>query len=912
MKKTPQPSPREQRIPHIRACLPKHSKIPCHRGAPCCILLSVRSGTKNAGKSDAEGATDAELVRAARRGDKRAFVEIVARHQAMVCGISYSILCNFAASEDAAQEAFLTAWRKFHDLREPERLRSWLGQIARNAALGHLRRDKGNAPLQDAPEPIDSSPGPDEAVANTEEAALVRESLSRLPEIYRLPLILYYREGKSVRAVAESLAISEDAVKQRLSRGRDMLREQVSTVIESVLTRTGPTAIFTMAVAVAVGALAAPAAIAAGVFSATAMAGSASAANTSTPILTAMSTSKGLLVTAAVVTLLSIPIGYKAGASKSSTTNTAASAPVETPVVATRATPSFENSALFAEWRKLHEKYGTNAAAMPVLYKAISEIKDAMQRRAFKAALLSEWVQVDPPSGLGFLLNKGHDQAERKEFFLEWLETDPRAAVDALVTSGNGWEQLARESLVAIAKSLPARVPAIVSQLPAPENFWDSSVRQAFAIVAGDNLDQARAAALGLNGPNREQALAGVASAWAKSDPQASINWAKSLPDGTDKAELIRSALVGLAGVNPTAALEQVGIVPPGGKQSYFASTTGARVLEEAVKADFDGTVAWLAANPGKLTREDLLGMAGAVTDRLNADPSGFLTMHAADGSLASILPAIGSALLNGSTDRQGAVWDWLKTQPESETTKNLRQDVINAMAWQSPGQALKLVGDLPAGAEGDSQVKQLAQSLLNGGSMMYRLDTLYSQAPARLQQPLLETAFSMLRGDNLDDPQTWIARLPLLSESSQSSGAVSIARAWAERSPEDAIAWIQSMPADTTRSGAAAAIASTWAATDPRDATQWVSAMAAGPERDQTSKAIAFALSETDPRDAWNLALGIADPAQRDAAAAHVSKMMAIRDLATARQWIEAGPFTPERKAQLQASLNNSASTGP
>src|ERR1041384_1145668 len=90
-------------------------------------------------------ATDAELAIASRRGDKRAFVEIVARHQAMVCGIALGILGDFAASEDAAQEAFHTGWRKIHELREPERLRAWLAQIARNAALGNLRRLRGHA-----------------------------------------------------------------------------------------------------------------------------------------------------------------------------------------------------------------------------------------------------------------------------------------------------------------------------------------------------------------------------------------------------------------------------------------------------------------------------------------------------------------------------------------------------------------------------------------------------------------------------------------------------------------------------------------------------------------------------------------------------------------------------------------------
>src|SRR3954467_10921663 len=114
--------------------------------------------------------SDAELVHAARRGDKRAFVEIVARHQAMVCGIALGILGDFAASEDAGQEAFLTAWRKFHDLREPERLRGWLAQIARNSALGHLRRNRAYDPLEDEPGLADQSPTPDQVAVNEEEA----------------------------------------------------------------------------------------------------------------------------------------------------------------------------------------------------------------------------------------------------------------------------------------------------------------------------------------------------------------------------------------------------------------------------------------------------------------------------------------------------------------------------------------------------------------------------------------------------------------------------------------------------------------------------------------------------------------------------------------------------------------------
>src|SRR3989475_9524910 len=230
-------------------------------------MIHLPKGNADTGRPAPEGNTpDAELVHAARQGDKRAFVEIVARHQAMVCGIALGILGDFAASEDAAQEAFLTAWRKFHELREPERLRAWLAQIARNAALGHLRRNRGHAALDEALALADESPAPDETAANEEEFALVRASLAKLPETYRLPLVLFYREGQSVRAVAAALDISEDAVKQRLARGREMLRGQMSGLIETVLTRTKPGAIFTITIAVAIGELAKPAVITGRVF----------------------------------------------------------------------------------------------------------------------------------------------------------------------------------------------------------------------------------------------------------------------------------------------------------------------------------------------------------------------------------------------------------------------------------------------------------------------------------------------------------------------------------------------------------------------------------------------------------------------------------------------------------------------
>jgi RNA polymerase sigma factor (sigma-70 family) len=847
-------------------------------------------------------ASDAQLVHAARRGDKRAFVEIVARHQAMVCGIALGILGDFAASEDAGQEAFLTAWRKIHTLRDPEHLRGWLGQIARNAALGYLRRKRGHDALDEDLALVDGSPTPDEAAANEEEAALVREALAKLPETYRLPLILFYREGQSVAAVAESLGIGEDAVKQRLVRGREMLRDRMSSVIETVLTRTRPTAVFTMTVAVAIGALAAPAIVAGGVFAA-AGAGTASTTSTSS-ILTAMSTSKTTLVTTALVVAVCVPIGYHMHTGTGPQGGTNAVAEI-TPAAGIAKSPPFENSALFAQWRELHTTYGTNAAAMPAIYKAIAEFKDPFRRRTFRAALISEWVQVDPVSGLAFFTGKGPDASQRRQFFEEWLARDPERAVDTLLASSSGWESMARECLSEIARKVPSRVAEITSRLPKTDNYWDTSVRDAFAILAESGLSSARKAAEGTTGPYREQALSGIAKVWAKSDFDGALAWAKKLPEGIDRDEIIRAALLGKAAIDPVAALEGVGLVPPGGRHAYFATTTGARVLTEAAKADFDATVAWLAANPGRMGQEDLMGIAHPVTDRLNADAVAFLNKHVENGSLAALLPAIGSAILNSASGQRSTVWEWLKQQPDNETIAELKRQVLNSAGYQDPELAMSLVTDLPRTPEGDAQVQSLASSLLNGGSMLHRFDKLLQQAPERLRGPLIDMAFQYLHGNSLDDPQRWIANLSLLPESSRVKGVEAIARAWGQQSPEEAYAWVASLDPGESRNRAVTAVAGNWAAKDAHGAADWVASLPPGSDRDRGAGALVDVVADKYPREAWDWALSISDELERTRAAADVVKKMAARDPATARHWIDIGPFSPDLKAKLQESLN-------
>ncbi|MDX2428198.1 MAG: sigma-70 family RNA polymerase sigma factor [Xanthomonadales bacterium] len=211
-----------------------------------------------------ESLDDASLVVACLEGDHQAFGGIVTRYQRLLCSLAYSSLGNLGESEDVAQEAFVEAWKKLGSLREPEKVKSWLCGILRFKVSHHLRK-KARQPIHHAGELheagyLESNNEPiEDAAMKEEEKALLWQALETVPETYRETLILYYRENRSVELVASELDLSEDAVKQRLSRGRKLLQEKMMRFVEGALSRSSPGQVFTAGVLAAVGTIAPPA-----------------------------------------------------------------------------------------------------------------------------------------------------------------------------------------------------------------------------------------------------------------------------------------------------------------------------------------------------------------------------------------------------------------------------------------------------------------------------------------------------------------------------------------------------------------------------------------------------------------------------------------------------------------------------
>ncbi len=207
---------------------------------------------------------DAGLVLASLGGDRDAFGHIVSRYQSLLCSLAYSSVGDLNHSEDIAQEAFVEAWGKLDTLKEPEKLKAWLCGILR-FKVSRFRRKEANQPVKNADE-LEEDRGheskelkTEDAVIRNEEQVLLWEAMENVPDTYREALVLFYREDRSTRQVADDLDLSEVAVKQRLSRGRKLLQEEMTRFVEGALEKSKPGATFTAAVLAVISAIPPPA-----------------------------------------------------------------------------------------------------------------------------------------------------------------------------------------------------------------------------------------------------------------------------------------------------------------------------------------------------------------------------------------------------------------------------------------------------------------------------------------------------------------------------------------------------------------------------------------------------------------------------------------------------------------------------
>lgn len=199
-----------------------------------------------------ESKSDIEAIQACIQGNHQAFERLVNKYQSLVCAITYSGTGSVDRSEELAQETFIMAWKNLAQLRDLSKFQAWLCRIARNAVQNWIRSRKrdivAKATSLDAANQTAHRSDPDQAAIQKEQVTVVNQALHHIPENYRIPLILFYRENKSTQEVARLLGLSENATRQRISRARSLLKKQVAALVETTLAQTGPDKVFTASV----------------------------------------------------------------------------------------------------------------------------------------------------------------------------------------------------------------------------------------------------------------------------------------------------------------------------------------------------------------------------------------------------------------------------------------------------------------------------------------------------------------------------------------------------------------------------------------------------------------------------------------------------------------------------------------
>lgn len=183
-----------------------------------------------------EEAGDDILVTRFQTGDESAFRQLMERHSERVRNLIYSIFNSAELVDDLTQDVFIKAFRALGQFRFDAAFSTWLYRIAVNHCRDEMRKRKLRRYLslqtlldtRDKEVTMKTSVHPQEH----ETREWIDRGLQRLPDKYRVPVILKDVEGLSYEEMAEIMSCELGTVKSRLSRGRDMLRNYLKPLLE--------------------------------------------------------------------------------------------------------------------------------------------------------------------------------------------------------------------------------------------------------------------------------------------------------------------------------------------------------------------------------------------------------------------------------------------------------------------------------------------------------------------------------------------------------------------------------------------------------------------------------------------------------------------------------------------------------
>jgi RNA polymerase sigma-70 factor (ECF subfamily) len=167
-------------------------------------------------------------------GDHDAFREFVNQYQKTVFLCCRTLGLSETEAQDVASETFLTAYEKISTFSGKSKLSTWLWSIAYYKGINYLRKNRRRKELLSglSAQPADAGIAQaSAALENKEQADVVWQAVGRLPRLWALVIILFYRQEKTIKEIAKIMKKPQNTVKTYLFRGRKKLKELLSNVI---------------------------------------------------------------------------------------------------------------------------------------------------------------------------------------------------------------------------------------------------------------------------------------------------------------------------------------------------------------------------------------------------------------------------------------------------------------------------------------------------------------------------------------------------------------------------------------------------------------------------------------------------------------------------------------------------------
>ncbi|MCL2574823.1 MAG: RNA polymerase sigma factor [Defluviitaleaceae bacterium] len=176
--------------------------------------------------------SDYELVMAVVDGQQHAFDELLQRYKNLVYSVVLRMVNDREDANDQAQEIFIKLYKNLEKYRPDYKFSTWVIKIATNHVIDFRRRTKNEvlvSHLEDTDhEQSEFAPSPEEAYIAKEQTRQLAEMLQELPEMYRIPIVLYHQQGLSYQEISEIVNEPMSKVKNRIFRARKLLKENLT------------------------------------------------------------------------------------------------------------------------------------------------------------------------------------------------------------------------------------------------------------------------------------------------------------------------------------------------------------------------------------------------------------------------------------------------------------------------------------------------------------------------------------------------------------------------------------------------------------------------------------------------------------------------------------------------------------